>query len=384
LWKLILDSNKNQRILDPPYAVWLEINLSHVEENVRAVADITHADVMAVVKANAYGYGAVAVARAALQAGASWLGVARLDEAIQLREVGLHAPILVLGMVPSLQVDAAIENDITLTLPGFEAAEVFSRRAIALGRPLKVHLKVDTGMGRIGVLPDRAPDLADFVLSKKGLLLDGIFSHLANADRMHDPLTAVQIDRFNRVLQGLSARGIRPRWVHLANSAAALSIPESHFNLVRIGQALVGHNPFSYQALPDCIKPILQAWKSHLVVCLPPSKASVSGYGRLESNEGERIGIVSVGYGDGFWRLPGNEVLIEGVRIPVIGEVDMEEMRVHLPREYPPGTQVVLVGSQGCHSISIEELAIRYNTGPGKITAIIPTRVPRVYVRREE
>jgi alanine racemase len=369
---------------DPPYAVWLEINLAHVEQNVRAVRSFTHADVMAVVKANAYGYGAEEVARAAVRAGAAWLGVARLDEAIRLRTAGLEDPILVLGMVPTLQVDAAIANDVSLTLPGFEAAEVFSQRASVLGKTLKVHIKVDTGMGRIGVLPDRTPDLADFVLSKKGLLLDGLFSHLANADRLHDPLTGVQIDRFNQVLQKLSEKGIRLRWIHLANSAAALSIPESHFNMVRIGQALVGHNPFSYRALPGCIKPILHAWKARLVECLSLSKTSFSGYDGIDPGVEECIGIVSAGYGDGLWRLPGNEVLIEGSRIRVLGEIGMDALNVHLPRRYPPGTHVVLIGTQESQSISIEDLARLYSTGPGKITAIIPERVTRVYVWWEE
>jgi len=361
--------------------VWLEINLAHVEENVHAVRDLTHTDVMAVVKANAYGYGAVEVARAALQAGAVWLGVARLDEAVHLREAGLQAPILVLGMLPMLQVDTAIAYDITLTLPGFEAAEIFSKRAAALGKSLKVHLKIDTGMGRIGVLPHQALDLVDFVLNSRGLVLDGIFSHLANADRPNDPLTARQIERFNRVLQEVSARDIRPRWVHLANSAAALSIPGSHFDLVRIGQALVGHNPFSYRALPGCIKPIMQAWKARLVGCTASSKVSISGYDEVETDKGGCVGIVSAGCGDGVWRLPGNEVLIEGSRVPVIGEIGLDEMKVSLTRRYPPGTPVVLAGRQAGQSISIEDLALRYHTGPGKITAIIPERVPRVYVR---
>lgn len=373
----------NNRNPDPPYAVWLEINLSHVEDNVRAVCELTQAEVMAVVKANAYGYGGIAVARAAVRAGAAWLGVARLDEAIQLREAGLRTPILVLGMVPAMQVDAAITSDITLTLPGFEEAEIFSQRAAALGKPLNVHLKVDTGMGRIGVLPEEAPKLADCILSKKELVLDGIFSHLANADRLHDMLTSLQIKRFKRVLQELSMRGIQPRWTHLANSAAALSIPESHFDLVRIGQALVGHNPFSYQALPATIKPILHAWKARLVECMDLSGPSISGYDGLEPGVGGCIGIVSAGYGDGLRRLPANEVLVEGMRVAVSGKIGVDEMHLHLPRRFLPGTPVVLVGRQGGQSISIEELALRYNTGPGKITAVIPERVARIYVRDE-
>jgi alanine racemase len=348
------------------HPVWLEIDLGVVERNVRALRLISGTEVMAVVKADAYGYGAVEVARAALRGGAAWLGVARVEEAVALRQAGFDLPILILGMVPHAQIDSCILYNIHLPVGAMETVEVFRRHAAAVGKKLSLHLKVDTGMGRLGVLPGQALALAQLVHAQPLLELAGIFSHLADADWLGDVHTALQIRRFEEALQSLNAHGIRPRWVHLANTAAALRIPQTGCNLVRCGQALVGHNAFSDAPLHAGIQLAMRAWKARLVDC--------------RNRSGEVIGTFSAGFGDGYWRQPGGEVLVGGLRHPLIGLPDFNCMQVKLDRFYPVGTEVVLVGSQGNEIITIQDLARCWGTGPGKITAVIPSHVPRVYL----
>ena len=363
------------------HPAWLEIDLSVVEQNVRAIRQLSGVDVMAVVKADAYGYGATQVAAAALRGGATWLGVARVDEGLALRSAGFEQPILVLGMVPLGQIDSAIGAGLRLPVASNEGAAAFSARAQALGRSLAVHLKLDTGMGRLGVLPADAAALGQFICAQPGLLLEGVFSHLANADRQDDPSVSLQLSRFRQALAGLYGAGIRPQLVHLANTAAALAYPETCFNLVRVGQGLMGHNAFSDRPLHPAIRRALQAWKARLVSCrrLPAGSRVGDESGYITTCE-EVIGIVSAGYGDGIWRQPGNEVLIGGRRQAAIGLPHMDCMLVRLSRPYPLDSEVLLTGTQGTETITIQDLALRYGTGPGKITAVIPRRVKRVYL----
>lgn len=334
--------------------------------NVRIVRQASGVEVMAVVKANAYGYGAAPVAQAAVRAGASWLGVVRVDEALALREAAFEQPILMLGMVPLAGIDACIAHEIHLPVGSFEAVNAFSKRAAALGKCLNLHLKVDTGMGRLGVLPEEALALAQQVVAHPRLYLAGVFSHLANADRQDDPHTILQMRRFQDALAALHAGGIDPGWVHLANTAAALRLPLQGCNLVRCGQALVGHNAFADARLHPGIRPAMLGWKARLEGC----------WVRRDGVFGQ----VSAGFGDGYWRQMGNEVLLGGTRCPVVGLPGFDWMQVRLDRPYPPGTEVALAGTQGSETITIHDLARRWGTGPGKITAVIPAHVPRHFV----
>ncbi|HZW04959.1 MAG TPA: alanine racemase, partial [Anaerolineaceae bacterium] len=217
---------------------WLDVDLAAVAHNTRAVLAHTRQPLMAVVKANAYGLGAVEVGRTALQSGAVSLAVARTGDALALRRGGIDAPVLVFGMATADEIDAAIAADLTLTLYSFESAELLARRAAAAGRPVRVHLKVDTGFGRLGVVPEQALALAELARDRGGIAIDGVYSHLAMADETPDhPLTRAQIDRFTAVLAGLRTAGFDPRWAHLTNSAGVFGLPEAHFNLVRAGSA---------------------------------------------------------------------------------------------------------------------------------------------------
>ncbi len=372
------------KLTSQPYATWLEINLSAVERNTQFITRSTGVAFMAVLKGNAYGHGAVEVGKAALKGGAAWLAVARVDEALELRRAGITAPILVLGTPPYAQLDAAIANTITLPLASFEAADVYSQRAKALGRPLQVHLKVDTGLGRLGVLPHEILPLAQKARDLGGIDVNGLFSHFANAGDGDHPLNHEQVRNFKTALSSLETAGLRPRWAHLCNTAGALSIPEARFDMVRGAEAHLGFNPFSFRELNENepLQPALTAWKARLVSCKTLPAGWSIGYGSTYTLQtDEMIGVVSAGFGDGIRRVPGNEVLIEGLRVPVVGATCMDAVMVKLPRAFPLDSVVTLLGTSGTETITLEDIANRYHTVHVDVLSGITARVPRVYYR---
>ncbi|HWR64554.1 MAG TPA: alanine racemase, partial [Bellilinea sp.] len=315
------------------HPTWVEIDLNAVAHNTRAVLRIAGVPLMAVVKANAYGFGALEVARTALNAGASQLAVARYGEARLLRQARISAPILVFGMVTPPELDEAIAAGVTLSLHSFDSADLFAQRARALGQTVRVHLKVDTGFGRLGVLPEEAIGLARACQERGGISVDGIYSHLAMADEAPDhPVTRQQIERFTDVLKGLQEVGQRPRWAHLGNSAAAFGLPAARFDLVRVGTALLGLKPFYFDPFPPELRRVI-SWKAQIASCrrLPAGWGVSYGHEYVTSGA-EWIATLPVGYGDGFRRLPGNQVLIAGQRIPVVGRVCNDMCMVRLPQ----------------------------------------------------
>ncbi len=362
------------------HSTWLEISLPAIAANTHTVLSKTGVPLMAVVKADAYGFGAVAVARAALAAGAAWLAVARFNEAEALRWAGITAPVLVFGGVTPPDVDRAIQLGVALTLHSFESAGLYAQRARELGAQVEAHLKVDTGMGRFGVFAEDVPALAQRSLELGGIHIGGIYSHLSQVDSQpDDDLTPRQLGRFSEALRGLRGCGIEPEWVHCSNSAAAFGCPAAHFNLVRAGSALLGIRPFYYLPFPSELKRVL-VWKARLASCkrLPPGWGV--GYGQAYvTQSAEWIGVVPVGYGDGFRRAPFNEVLVDGKRVPVLGKVCSDMAMVRLPVPYPEGTEVVLLGQQGRELIQIEDLSDRWGVSQAAVTAGITARVPRLY-----
>lgn len=363
-----------------PYPTWIEINLSAIAHNTRLVAEWTRVPLMGVVKDDGYGFGAVEVARAMLGAGAISLAVARVSEGLALRRAGLDVPILVLGAPPPPEVDAAVAHDLALPLVNAEAAEHIAARARALGLTARVHLKIDTGMGRFGVFPAEAHALASHARGLAGLEIEGIFSHFAKAGDDAE-FSRLQLERFRQALDGVHAAGVQPRWVHLANTMAIIHEPDSFFNLVRAGGVLYA------QGIGPSPAPFTQGlrrgftWKAQLSSCrlLPPGWGV--SYNQDYHTRGEEwIGVVPVGYGDGYQRAPGVEMLVDGQRVPVVGRICMDMCMVHLPRYYPPGTEVVLVGQQGEEEIAQEELQAKWNASFSAVTLAQP-RVPRVYLR---
>jgi alanine racemase len=231
------------------YSTWAEVELGAIENNVRRLIQISGVQVMAVVKANAYGHGAVPVARAALRAGAAWCGVARLEEALELRRAGLDCPILLLGYTPPDRLDEAVEKRVSLTLWSVEQAQAAAAAGQRVGEPARVHIKVDSGMGRLGV---QAEDVLPLVrsLPPADLLVEGIFTHFARADESGPDTTEAQERRFDLALGLLAASGGLPPVVHASNSAAGLTRPTARFNLVRAGIAIYGLHPSAECPLP--------------------------------------------------------------------------------------------------------------------------------------
>jgi alanine racemase len=363
------------------YSTWVEVDLSSIASNVRYFLESTGCQVMAVVKANAYGHGAVAVSRAALNAGATWLAVARVEEAIELREAGIDASILILGYTPPEQIDAMIAANVSLTV--WDATQIQSISAVAsrLGILARLHLIVDTGMSRLGVQLSKASELANAISDQPDLTFEGIFTHFARADDADPDPTESQLESFKSLLEGLESQGLRPQLVHSANSAAGLAFPSSWYDLIRVGIAMYGLQPSAARRLPAAFRPAL-SWKSSLamVKTLPPGRGV--SYGHVyKTTRDERIGTVPVGYADGFRRVAGNRVLVGGRKVPAVGRVTMDQIMVQLDSvpEAKAGDEVVLLGIQEDASITAEEIAERWDTINYEVTSGISKRVPRVY-----
>ncbi len=361
------------------FVTWLEIDLSAIEDNVRRLCALTRTPLMAVVKANGYGHGASQVARAAASGGAAWLGVARLAEALELRAAALRLPILILGVVSVAEVEAAVAADVALTVPSVELARAYGQRATALGVQARIHLKVDSGMGRLGVLPNEALTVVQEVQRNTGLSLEGFFTHLARADEPDLAPTRAQLAAFQSVVDGLGGEGRPLPLLHAANSAAALNIPESRMGLVRVGIAMYGLHPSAEAPLPEGFRPAL-TWKAQLASCKELPKGHGVSYGHeYVTRRREIIGTIPLGYADGFRRARPNTVLIRGARAPVVGRVCMDQCMVRLPALLPLGTEVVLIGRQGNQVISAEEVAVRWDTNNYEVVTGLSARVPRLY-----
>ena len=363
------------------YSTWIEIDLSAIEKNVEQIRKKTGVRVMAVVKANAYGHGTIPVAQAALRGGAAWLGVARIEEALNLREAGLESPILVLGYSPAGKVTEAINQNISLTLWSLEQLQKVSSSAQEVGEQAKVHLKVDTGMSRLGVQPSETLAFAEEISKCPGIIFEGIFTHFARADEEDRSTSENQGRIFRNVLNSLTTAGISPRIVHAANSAAALSQPTSYFNMVRPGIAIYGLEPSNDWRLPGEFQAAL-VWKTILsqVKILPPGRGISYGHEYITRGT-ERIGTVPVGYADGFRRVRENQVLIGGNSVPVVGRVCMDQIAVQLD-EVPgakEGDEVVIIGTQGEMEITAEQVAELWGTINYEVVCGIGARVPRIY-----
>jgi len=363
------------------YSTWAEVDLGAIKENVRYFLQSTGKQFMAVVKAEAYGHGAIPIAKTALQAGASWLGVARAGEALDLRAAGIDEPIFLLGWTPPARLDELIQANISLTFWSNAQLADISRAAEKVGGRALVHLKIDTGMSRVGVKPEEATPLAQETERIPSVHLEGVFTHFAKADELDPASTDSQLRMFKEIVSRWESSGLRPPLVHCANSAAALRRPEAWYDLVRVGIAMYGLHPSSACKLPGVVRPAL-AWKSSLsqVKVLSPGRGI--SYGHIYTTVAEeRIGTIPVGYADGFRRVEGNEVLVRGKRVPVVGRVTMDQIMVQLDAlpAAEPGDEVVIIGSQKAERISAEDVADRWGTINYEVTSGIMKRVPRVY-----
>jgi len=360
---------------------WIEVDLEAIRQNVRRLLQITGVQVMAVVKANAYGHGLVEASRAAVEGGATWLGVARIDEALTLVQAGIPAPPIVLGYTEPERACEAASQGVRLAVYDRTIAEAYATGAKNAGKPLVVHAKFDTGMGRLGHTPK---DGVEFVRWLKGLpnvQVEGVFTHFAEADEPQKPTTLKQLAVFEELLQGFNAAGLRPPLVHAANSAATILFPQARYNLVRPGIAVYGLQPSPTAPLPPGFRPAL-CWKARLasVKMMPPGQGLSYNYQYFTTHE-ERIGVVTVGYADGFRRVAGNQVLVRGKRVPVVGAVCMDQCLVQLDevQDARIGDEVILIGREGEEMISAEEIARQWGTIGYEVVCGLGARVPRVY-----
>jgi alanine racemase len=362
------------------FSNWVEVDLSAISNNVRLICQLTGVDVMAVIKANGYGHGAIPVAKSALSAGATWCGVARIDEAIELRQ-HLDNPILVLGFTPPGRYTDAIQNDITLAVWNGRQIQHAAGVARKLNRISKLHLKIDTGMSRLGALPEESTRLAGEIRTYSSLDFNGIFTHFACADEVDQSSMENQLSSFNEIIKELGLKGLQPPLVHAANSAATLRRSDTHFNMVRTGIAIYGMHPSKDCQLPAEFQPVL-SWKSVIsqIKILPGGRGVSYGH-RYHTTGNERIGTIPVGYADGFRRESGNEVLISGKRVPVIGRVCMDQIIVQLDAvpEAKEGDEVILIGRQGDQQITAEEVGDRWGTINYEVTCGLSARVTRIY-----
>jgi Alr-MurF fusion protein len=368
-----------------PRPTWAEIDLAASEYNIRRIREIVgpRVKVLAMVKAEAYGHGMAGIARAAERAGASMLGVATLSEALTLNGAS-SLPKLVVGWTPGWQAGLAIENDIGCAVADLETAGEFARAAQATGKPAHVHVKVDTGMGRLGFLPDEATEAIATIVAMSGIVLDGVYSHFSKADEADPAYTYRQFDKFKRVLDEVAAARIEIPIKHVSNSPSILRFPEMHLDMVRPGIILHGLDPSDDVVCPSDFRPVLTL-KTMVasVKVLPPG--SLISYGGTYVTQGyERIAVIPIGYADGFRRKPSNwgEVLVRGQRAPVVGRICMDQCMInvtHIP-EVKMGDEVVLIGAQGNDRIRAEDVAVKLGTNNYEVTSMVMARVPRVYV----
>nr|WP_285857081.1 alanine racemase [Mesobacillus subterraneus] len=355
--------------------------MDRIKANVKAIREHLPEDVefIAVVKANAYGHGDSQTAEAALEAGASMLAVAFMDEALALRKKGISAPILVLGASRAEDVNIAAEEGIILTVFQEEwlakACDVLSKDA-----SISLHIKIDTGMGRIGIRSaDELKSIEKLIKEDSRLELHGIYTHFATADEMDDTYFKRQLSKFKDMLTTLDKQ---PPVVHSSNSAAALMHADARFNAVRVGIAMYGLAP-SMEIAPELPVELQEAFSLHsrLVHVKKLEKGEKVSYGATyEAAEDIWVGTLPIGYADGWIRrLQGQEVLVDGKRSPIIGRICMDQCMVKLPYEVRAGEIATLIGEQGEETISINEIANKLETINYEVPCIISSRVPRLY-----
>ncbi len=366
----------------PTRPSWVEVDLAAMADNIRLVQAITAPDValMAMVPADGYGHGAVGSATTAVLNGAAYLGVASLDEAIALREAGIEAPILIQGYVPLWGIRDAIRYDLTVALYELDVARLCNRIAADLDRPVRLHVNVDSGMGRLGLSPGQVMNFFRSLKNLRYLAVEGIYTELAAAE--DEAYTQEQLDAFRGQISPLLAAGMSFQYVHAADSVALLTTPESHFSMVRAGCILHGLAPSPRVSLPAGFRPTLH-WKTIVAQVKRQPRGSYIGSGmRYRTSDEERIAVLPVGFADGFRSEPYHwqDVLIRGQRVPVVGHVGMHETTVNVSSvpAVRAGDEVVLIGRQEEAAITVEEVAGWLATSIFELLSTVLARVPRL------
>lgn len=379
--------------------IWAEIDLAAIARNLAGLKTVLTpgTKIMAVVKANAYGHGLIEVARGVLEAGADALGVARISEAVQIRKNGISAPVLIFGDTSPEWAPHLAELNLTQTVWRLDTAARLSSAAGSRGKRIKVHLKVDTGMGRLGILPgdlarseeseilvsDASVEEVICMSRLPGIDLEGIYTHFAAADDPDKSYSRRQFSWFTAFMDRLKAEGVEFPVRHAANSAAILDLPETHLDMVRAGIALYGYSPFPFVRGDRVGLTPAMTLKTRIIHIKKVEKGFCVSYGgRIRTCGPTRIATVSIGYGDGYRRglSSGGGMLVNGRYAPLIGRICMDQTMIDIG-DIParPGDEVVVFGTQGGQRVSVEDIAEKLQTIPYEVITAISDRVPRVY-----
>lgn len=368
-------------------STWAEIDLAALIHNFKEIKKRvgSKVGVMAIVKAQGYGHGIVQVSKALEKEGVNYFGVTSPFEAFFLRREGIKSPILILGPTILDQAKEIIEKDITQTICTKEMAFVLQGECKKLKKRFKVHIEVDTGMGRTGVPYRRALKLIKEVVQIPELDVEGIFTHFSTADEEDKSFTEEQVKRFKGVLEKLREEKIDISLKHTANSAGILNFPESYFNMVRPGLVLYGIYPSEYVSRSLDLHPVMNL-KSKVIYLKRVKKGSTISYGKTYvTNKDTTIAILPIGYEDGYNRLLSNkgEVIIRGKRVRIAGRVCMDQTIIDVGEvpDVKVGDEVVLIGRQKKEKVSVEEIAKKVDTVPHEVVCRIAERVPRIYTR---
>lgn len=362
--------------------VWAEVDLSAIAHNVQVTRKVLKpgTKICAVVKADAYGHGAVPVATAALAAGVNYLAVSMTQEAVELREAGIMAPILILGTMTPEHEKAIVDYKITQTVYDLTTAQALSAMALQENKTVKVHLAVDTGMNRIGCRPSEAADLAEAISHLPHVELEGLFSHFATADETNKDYAQHQVALFNQAVESIKARGIEIPLIHLDNSAGITEMPGTEFNMVRQGITLYGWWPS--KEVKQCldIRPVMSLKAEVVFVKQVPAGEKVSYGCTYETKEPTLIATLPLGYADGVSRKLSNKgyVSIRGYKAPIIGRICMDQFMVdvtHVPNVHA-GDEAVIFGDG---AISLDQVADWCGTIGYEVLCLLSTRIPRKY-----
>jgi alanine racemase len=360
------------------------IDMDALDHNFREVVRCAEGQqVLAVVKARAYGHGAVEVSKRLLRLGADMLGVALVEEGRELREAGIDAPVLVMGATFPEQAEEMVSLKLTPAIFSLSAAQALSEAAYRRRTTINVHVKIDTGMGRIGIAPEDAPDLIAALRKLRNISVQGLMTHFADADLRDKQFASKQMDRFEALLKALEAKKITVPVRHAANSAAVLDFHRAFFTMVRPGLMLYGYNPLEEGALGADLRPVLSLVTRIAFIKKVPTGVPIS-YGRTFTTKRESaIATLPIGYADGYGRSLSNrgEALVRGTRIPVVGRVCMDMCMIDVT-DVPAvreGDDVVLIGSQGSERITADDIAAKTGTIAYEVLCGISSRVPRIF-----
>lgn len=373
--------------------VWLEINMDNLISNYKEIRRIVNPKtmIMAVIKANAYGHGSIELAKMYEQIGANRLAVSIITEAVELRKAGIKIPIHLLNYTPDENLDLVVDNDnIIQGIYRFEDAKLLSQAAIKKGKKVKIHIKIDTGMGRIGFLPNEESINEIIKINElPNIEIEGIFTHFARADQVDRPFTKLQYDKFNWIVKELEDKGLQFKLKHVSNSASVLAFPEYNMDMVRPGIILFGYYPSEDLNKENTkLKPAMTLKAKISNVKVVPKDTGIS-YNHIYFTEKETvIATIPIGYADGYSRMLSGKgfVCIKNKRVPIVGRICMDQMMIDVTGidDVKIGDEVVLFGHDNDNYPHVEELASLLGTVNYEIICVTGRRLPRVYIKKNE